>query len=68
MRVVLRRWDETDAEWYVAAIADEAIQRFTNEGAVTVDDMRTAIAKLRDRDGVFAIADAATAAPIGNIG
>ncbi|MEA3054663.1 MAG: [ribosomal protein S5]-alanine N-acetyltransferase [Actinomycetota bacterium] len=68
MSIVLRRWDETDAEWYVEAIADEAIQRFTNEGAVSVDDMRAAIARLRDRDGVFAIADAATAAPIGNIG
>jgi len=66
--VVLRRWDESDAEWYVAAIADADIQRFTNEGAVTVAEMREAITRLRDRDGLFAIADAATAAPLGNIG
>ena len=68
MNVVLRGWDESDAEWYVAAIADPVIQRFTNEGAVTIEEMRAAIARLRGRDGVFAIADATSGAPVGNIG
>lgn len=68
MSIVLRRWELDDADWYAVEAKDPDIQRFSNEGDVTAAQLREAITRLREREGVFAIADAQTGSPLGNIG
>ena len=45
--VTLRRWSESDADWYAASVRDPLIQRFTTESAdLTADEVRAAIRAL----------------------
>ena len=44
--VVLRDWDEDDADWYAAAVRDPEIQRFTTEREdLAAAQVRAAIAE-----------------------
>jgi ribosomal-protein-alanine N-acetyltransferase len=65
--VILRLWTEDDADFYADAVKDPEIQRWTREGDVTAEQMRTAIRRLAGHPGAFCIADDDGRA-IGNIG
>jgi [ribosomal protein S5]-alanine N-acetyltransferase len=69
-RVVLRAWDEDDADWYAAVVRDPEIQRFTSEPEdLTAEQVRAAIVALRGRQDQagFVVCDAATGQRLGNI-
>jgi [ribosomal protein S5]-alanine N-acetyltransferase len=69
-RVLLRGWRADDAAWYVAAVQDPEILRFTTESSgVTVEQVLAGMAKLHERQdwAGFAICDAAGGQPLGNI-
>ena len=68
MTVVLRPWSLDDAEWYATSAHDPDIQRFSDEGDVTAEQMQAAMKRLAGLEGMFCIADATTGAPLGNIG
>ena len=69
--VTLRRWAESDADWYAASTRDPLIQRFTTESAdLTTDEVRRAIRALLASDNPDAgllITDSATGERLGNI-
>jgi [ribosomal protein S5]-alanine N-acetyltransferase len=69
--VTLRRWSESDAEWYAASTRDPDIQRFTTESPdLTAEQVRTAIRALlagSDPDAGLIITDATTGERLGNI-
>ena len=69
--VTLRRWSESDADWYAASTRDPLIQRFTTESAdLTADEVRAAIRALLASDNPYAglaITDSATGERLGNI-
>lgn len=67
--VLLRRWQVTDAAWYVAA-RDEVIFRHTTEKRdLTVAEAEAAIRQVNDNPNIhaFAIVDAELDALVGNI-
>jgi RimJ/RimL family protein N-acetyltransferase len=68
--VTLRPWRHEDADWYVSAVSDPEIQRFTTESAtLRPDEVRAAIDQLRATDNQvgFAIVDTADGRLLGNI-
>lgn len=69
--VRLRPWCATDADWYVAAVADPLIQRFTSEPpSLTADQVWAAVRDQAGRSDLagFVICDAVTGERLGNIG
>jgi RimJ/RimL family protein N-acetyltransferase len=67
---VLREWSPNDGEWYVAQLADPAIQRFTSERlTTTADDFRAALARYSAEPtwAGFAIVEPDTGELAGNI-
>jgi [ribosomal protein S5]-alanine N-acetyltransferase len=67
---ILRDWSPGDGAWYAAQLTDPGIRRFTSEQpTTTAADFRAALAAMRRRanQAGFAIVDAATGEPAGNI-
>src|SRR5215471_14632660 len=69
--VTLRRWSESDADWYAASTRDPLIQRFTTESPdLTADEVRAAIRTLlasENPDAGLIITDSVTGERLGNI-
>jgi ribosomal-protein-alanine N-acetyltransferase len=68
-RILLRRWQPEDAEWYVRARDEETYRWTTESRTLTVDQAKAAIAKANDDPSsyCYAIIDERTASLLGNI-
>ena len=66
---MLRSWEPEDAEWYVSARDEEVFRWTTEPRALTADNLRQVIERVRLQPTFagFAIADPATGALLGNI-
>ncbi|MEZ5357396.1 MAG: GNAT family N-acetyltransferase [Candidatus Zixiibacteriota bacterium] len=67
--VLLRRWTEDDAEWYVNSRDEEIFKWTTEKRGLTVEEARESIAVVNSREDVssFAIIDRTSDSIVGNI-
>lgn len=67
--VVLRAWRPDEAERYISLRDDEILRWTTEDPHLSIDDARAAIAGAVDDPSVipFAIVDASTSQPVGNL-